>query len=333
MTGSHEVIAVTEPSQTAAARFLAHDLARTAGFHETDIHRAGLVTTELATNLVKHAQRGQILARITGSPPDGEVELVAIDRGPGMRDVARCLVDGHSTTGSPGTGLGAVQRLSDTADLFSDARGTVVLARVRSERRPAGDGQFDIGAISVAKQGERVCGDAWAVRRELDGLSVIVADGLGHGIYAAEAAQAALQGFRARRYAGSADALQAIHDGMRHTRGAAVAIAGLERRTMVVRYAGIGNIAAVIGHDGALRQAVSHSGTLGHDVRVFREYTYPWYDNGMIVMHSDGLGSHWSLNEYRGLPQRHPTVIASVLYRDYTRERDDVTVVVAKEAA
>jgi hypothetical protein len=50
-------------------------------------------------------------------------------------------------------------------------------------------------------------------------------------------------------------------------------------------------------------------------------------------MHSDGLTSHWSLDAYPGLRLRHPALVAAVLYRDYQRGRDDVTVVVGKAAA
>src|SRR4051812_19083356 len=108
----HHAVPVTESSQVSAARFEARELADRAGFDETDVHRVGLVATELATNLVKHATDGVLLIRITASSPDGEIELLSIDRGPGIYDVGRCLSDGHSTAGSPGTGLGAIRRLA-----------------------------------------------------------------------------------------------------------------------------------------------------------------------------------------------------------------------------
>ena len=50
-------------------------------------------------------------------------------------------------------------------------------------------------------------------------------------------------------------------------------------------------------------------------------------------MHSDGLTTHWRLDPYPGLATRHPAVIAAVLYRDFNRGHDDVTVLVAREAA
>lgn len=333
MTGPHHVLPVTEASQPAAARFLVREIAESAGFREEDIHRAAIVATELGTNLVRHAKGGQFAARVTAAPPHGEIELIAIDTGPGMRDVAACLADGHSTAGTPGTGLGAVRRLSDTFDLFSDERGTVVVSRLRADRSPEGQCRLRVGAISIPKRGETVCGDAWTCRHEAQSLTIVLADGLGHGLEASRAAEAALHAFRSRRCADNVQTLQNMHDGIRHTRGAAAAIAAIRHDSGVVHCVGVGNIATAVCRNGSVRMAVTHNGTLGHDARLMREYTYPWVAGGVMVMHSDGLATHWSLDRYRGLSQRHPTVIASVLYRDYTRDRDDVTVVVAKEAA
>jgi len=331
MISAHQLVAVTESSQPSAARFLACDVATAAGFDAVDVHRAGLVATELGTNLVKHATGGALAVRLVSAPPDGCIELIAIDRGPGMPDVGRCLVDGHSTSGTAGTGLGAIRRLSDTFDVFSDERGTVVLSQLRAGRTTGPAIGFAVGAISFAKPGEPICGDAWTYRRQSDATTIVVADGLGHGFDAAKAAEAALHAFRSARDDDNVRALQRMHDGIRHTRGAAAAIAKIEPRPGVVRCAGVGNIATAVCLNGTVRQAVSHNGTLGLQARVIREYSYPWSPGALVVMHSDGLSSHWTLDRYRGLRRRHAAVIAAVLCRDYSRDRDDVTVVVAKE--
>jgi anti-sigma regulatory factor (Ser/Thr protein kinase) len=331
----HRAVDVNEPSQPSAARYLVHELAHSAGFDRDDVHRAGLVATELGTNLVKHARGGQLLARAIAAAPAAEIELVAIDHGPGMRDVRASLVDGHSTAGSAGTGLGAVRRLGDMFDVYSDEHGTVITVLLRSRRLRAAppSSRFEAGGLSVAQAGEDFCGDAWTIRHDRDGIVLLVVDGLGHGVHAFEAATAVLQAFRARTYPGNTEALQAMHAAVRHTRGAAAAIADVRQDATVLRYAGLGNISMTVVTDGAARHGVSHNGTLGHDVRVIREYTYPWVRGATIVMHSDGLKSHWNLDAYPGLRRCHPTTIAAVIYRDHNRGRDDVTIVVAREAA
>jgi anti-sigma regulatory factor (Ser/Thr protein kinase) len=332
---AHTVVPVNETSQPAAARFAARGLADRVGFTETDSYRVGLVATELATNLVKHARAGEVLLRAACDDSGPELELLAVDRGPGMANVSASLVDGHSTTGSAGIGLGAVRRLSEEFDIHSCIpHGTVVLARLRgrSAARPPST-PFVVTGVSVIKAGETECGDAWSVERRPDEVLALVADGLGHGHFAAEAAAAAVRTFRKHVGDSCADTLAAVHQNLRSTRGAAAALAQISRSRRLLKFAGVGNICATVLTDGLMRHAVSHNGTLGHEARLFREYVYPWPPQALLVMHSDGLDSHWSLDRYPGLRHRHPALIAGVLYRDFNRGRDDVTVVVGREAA
>lgn len=334
MTRSHSQLAVNDPSQPSAARQVVHEIAGRAGFVEDDRHRAGIVATELATNLVKHAVGGEVLVRSLDGDAGCEVEILAIDRGPGILDVAACLADGHSTAGSPGTGLGAAQRLSDDFELHSQrGRGTVVLARLRARRRAAGPSTFmEFGAVSVAKHGETVCGDAWQVQPSAEGALIMVVDGLGHGIFAAEASTTAIGAVNPRQIQSLPERLQQVHDALRHTRGAAAALADVKVRAGVVLFAGVGNITGTIVQASTVRHTVSANGTLGHQSPRFREYSYPWDPGALFVMTSDGLASHWSLDDYQGLKQRHPALVAAVLYRDHSRKRDDVTVLVVRES-
>jgi anti-sigma regulatory factor (Ser/Thr protein kinase) len=333
VSGHHRQLAVTESSQPGAARSLAREMAEDTGFGEVDIHRVGLVITELATNLVKYGRQGELLMR--ASRRHGELEVISLDRGPGIRDVTRALSDGHSTGGSHGTGLGAVQRLSDDFDIYSQVdRGTVVVSRMRanrSGRQPAGALTF--GVVSIAKAGEVRCGDGWQIHEEPGGASVLMADGLGHGDKAAEAADAAIARFDADPSTDLTRRLQSIHEALRPTRGAAAAIAHIDLGPQVVRYGGVGNISAAIVRNGTVRQAVSHNGTLGHEATRFREYTYPWAPDAVLVVHTDGLASQWSLDAYPGVRGRDATLIAALLYRDYSRQRDDVTVLIARQAS
>jgi hypothetical protein len=74
----------------------------------------------------------------------------------------------------------------------------------------------------------------------------------------------------------------------------------------------------------------SHNGTVGVLVRKMHAFEYMLPVGGVLIMHSDGLQSRWSLASYPGLQSRHPAVIAAVLARDFDRQRDDLTVLVAR---
>ena len=108
------VNSVRDASEVGEARRAAAGLAQRNGFSRDVEARIALVATEMATNLLKHAGEGVVAINEFGDAGGSGIELIALDKGPGIADVARCLIDGFSTAGSPGTGLGAVARVSDS---------------------------------------------------------------------------------------------------------------------------------------------------------------------------------------------------------------------------
>lgn len=332
----HLSLAVGDRSHIPVTRQQAVRAAQAVRFDETDAHRVGIVATEMASNLVKHThgQGGTMLLRRTARPAP-EIELIALDRGPGMADVGESLVDGHSTAGSGGTGLGAVQRLADDFDVYSQpGQGTVVWARLRPGREPApATGRYVVSGISVPMPGEEVCGDAWGMSLDRATLTLLLVDGLGHGLGASDAARAAVAAGTTQSVGSAAELLTAMHRGTGHTRGAAALVATVDLQTTVVSVAGVGNCAAAILGLDSVRRAASNGGILGHEIRQVRQYQYPWTDGAVLVLHSDGLTTHWSLDRYPGLRRRHPAVLAAVLYRDFQRGHDDATVIAARGIA
>ncbi len=323
---------VSDSSHVGEARRKAVGLGESIGIDESGCARIALVVTELATNLIKHGCGGFILVGRDEYSRRPALEILSLDRGPGMRNVQSCLEDGHSTSGSPGTGMGAIVRQAHEFDILSlPAKGTAIYVRLEAGRFPEQRNlrAAPFGAIAVAKPGEAANGDAWAAAGEVGARTYIVVDGLGHGLHAAEASQAALAEFRRSSGAAPAEILANVHRALRHTRGAAVSVARTNEERNVVVFAGIGNVAGAILTDGAVRKTISRNGTAGHQVQRIQEYEYPFGADSHLIMYSDGLTSSWSIEPYAGLMSCHPTLIAGVLYRDFRRERDDVAVLVA----
>jgi anti-sigma regulatory factor (Ser/Thr protein kinase) len=300
-------------------------MALDAGLSENQASETAIIASEVATNLAKHGSGGEVLLRelISG------VEVVAVDKGRGMSDVSRCLSDGYSTSGTAGTGLGAIRRLASEFDIYSQPNGgTAIVARLCEKPRSA---KFAVGVVCRPKAGESLCGDGWATKQSDEGLWIVVADGLGHGPEAHSAALEAVRIFRSTSgYRSTVDAMEAMHGALRKTRGAAVAVAQISSEEKQVRFAGVGNIAGTVLENSSWKSMMSHNGILGHEVRRIQEFTQPWTHHSRLVMNSDGL-STWSLDKYPGLISRHPSLVAGVLYRDFWRRRDDVTVFVAEE--
>ena len=327
-------IEVRDPSQVAEARRAAVAVAQAQGFNEEAGGRVAIVASELATNLLKHGGGGELLVGSHDDATGSGVELLALDKGPGMADVGASLRDGHSTAGSYGNGLGAIRRGSHFSDVYSQpGSGTAVLARLQAGSPREGDEspQAEYGAVSVAMRGEEACGDAWCRHALPDGLLLMVADGLGHGPFAAEASLAAVRSFHRTLDSAPTEALTAMHAALRPTRGAAIALARVDYAECEVLFAGVGNIAGtIVGTDGSVQRMVSNNGTIGHVAKRIRDFTYRLEGQPLVVLASDGLGTGWRLENYPGLASRHPSLIAGVLYRDHNRGRDDVTVLVAR---
>lgn len=322
-------LAVHDSSQVGAARRAAVTLAERLGCTPTVGGNVALVVTELATNLVRHGGGGELLIRPMGE--GGGLEIVALDRGPGIANVEEALRDGFSTGGSNGTGLGAVRRIADCCDIFSaPGAGTAVLARIGPGPRPRGRGPV-VSGVSVPMAGEEVCGDAWAWAAESGRWSVLVADGLGHGPAAALAASEAVRVFRERPMAPAEDLLGLTHAALRPTRGAAIGLAQVRPADGEIIFTGVGNIGGVVMTAGASRNLVSHAGIVGHECRKIQSFSYPWSEGSVLVLYSDGLQTRWTLDRYPALAARDPALLAAVLYRDFSRGRDDVTVVAARE--
>jgi len=316
---------VDDRSGVAPARRAAEQLADDLGFDERRRGEVSIVVTELATNLVRHGGGGEIVLRVSRDETP-TVDAIAYDRGDGIRDPARALEDGYSTAGGPGNGLGAIERLSGTMDIQTGATGTVVAARLGANGDvPVVDG------IALAMAGETASGDAWACVRDGALLTILLADGLGHGPDAANAANTALRELRSGVEPGFL--LERIHDALRVTRGAAAAVARVDLASGRVDYAGIGNIAGTIVDGGGTKSLVSMPGILGHRLQKVRTFDYELPPGGLLIMHSDGLRSGWELTGYPGVQRRDPLVIASLMVRDFERGRDDVSVVVARRPA
>lgn len=326
----HTEFPLGDASRVGEARRHAARLALECGLEELAAGRLAIIVTELANNLYRHASRGRLL--LTGRPAEREVEVLAIDHGPGIADIDRSLGDGYSTGGTPGTGLGAVRRLASSFDVHSSVpEGSIVLARVRSaEARTPPASAFCAGAVSLPKPGEVVCGDAWAFALEGARAAVLVADGLGHGPDAAAASAAAVDAFRAEPFAPPRRQLERIHAQLRSTRGAAVSLVHADTEAGTVRIVGAGNVMGRIVTGTGDRTLLTQHGTAGVSMRTPEEAVVPWPAHALLFLCSDGIETRWKPETLRPVLGRDPALAAALLVREHCRGRDDATVAVLR---
>jgi hypothetical protein len=265
----------------------------------------------------------------TGNGQGQFVRILAMDKGSGISNIADAMSDGYSTAGTMGGGMGAMKRMADKLEVFTGPNGTIVmieLGMVAPSNEPL------IAGIALPYPGERVCGDGWCAHQTPDRTMVLITDGLGHGLGAAEAAREALATFKKRLDLGPGEILSYMHDALRKTRGAVAAVAEIRPKDNRLVYAGVGNISGVVLAGADSQSLVSHNGTLGITAPRIQEFRSNWSPDAVLVLHSDGIQSKWDLSPYRGLLARHPAVISGALLRDFRRQRDDASVLVVKAA-
>lgn len=297
-----------------------------------------IVITELANNGLKHAKDSSIIIKDILHSKCRGIEIIYIDKGPGF-DVAKSEIDGFSTAGSLGVGLGSIQRLSDECHIYSQIdKGTCIVCRlfektskrntvVESYLHPA---VFSYSHICVPIVTESFCGDDVAVYTTKEYALVMVVDGLGHGQFAQEAALMARDIFFDSTDSNPEEIIARMDKALYSTRGAACSVAKIIPSQNKVIYAGVGNICGSIVGQKRINM-VSHNGILGMGNNKIQTFIYPWNKHDMLIMHSDGISAKWSLDEYPDLVYKDLSIICAVIFRDYHRPRDDASFLVLKE--
>lgn len=322
-------VVVSDESQVHGAVAATTAAAAEAGLDPRSTARSELLATELATNLVKHAYGGRLLVTMSGR---GVVQLAAVDRGPGIPDVAASMADGYTTTSSLGGGLGTCQRAATEFDLYSrPGEGTVVLARVGDTAADSAD-EIEVGGVITPHPAQSVIGDGYGIAWEGDRMTVAVVDGLGHGAAAAEARQAALDVAGRHTVTDVAVLLRELDAGLRTTRGAAASVAQIDGWARRLTFGGVGNVTGRLFPPSEGRTLLSMPGILGAGTSANSQRldSADWRDPAVLVLHTDGINGRWRLADYPEAERHHPAILAALIWRDAHRGNDDATVVVIR---
>jgi anti-sigma regulatory factor (Ser/Thr protein kinase) len=333
--GRQAAFHIGEPSEIATARRAACDLARALGLSETVTGEVAIVVTEAGTNITKYAGGGEILLR-KAVRHDGAVgiEILALDKGPGISHISRFMQDGHSTGRSYGIGLGTMARLADQFDIYTaSGQGTAICLSFWCKPDAGSASGCDIGIACRPVAGKTICGDAWHVMREGLKVTVLLADGLGHGPLAAMAATAARLTPADAPLGTAAQTVANAQEASQQAAGAALGVACLDVAAGRMTFAGIGNIAGCILDHQKTQHLVPVELAFGSMPRRVQECGSRWSSEALLIMHTDGIRADWDLALYPGLALSYPSLIAAVLYRDFSGGNDDATVLVCRQVS
>lgn len=291
-----------------------------------------IVVSEIATNLVKHAKGGEILVKKLDN--DKGIEIIGIDHGPGILDIARMMVDGVSTKNTLGQGLGAIKRLCDFFQIYSlEGWGTIIVARVYNHDFP-GECQkekYELRSLLVAKAGEKKCGDNYLLKTSTDTLMLFLGDGLGHGDEAALAVNTAITAVDWQIKDSLPDLIRKNHEAIRKTRGMVATIARYKATEKSWEICGLGNILTRIVQPLTTKNYSPYNGLIGMNIpETLDSQTIQVEGTHLMVMCSDGLTTRWDLQKYPNITRYDPSILAAAIYKDNCRKTDDSSVVVVK---
>ncbi|MBT1690380.1 ATP-binding protein [Dawidia soli] len=324
---------VEDRSHVAIIKREIHSRVVLAGFSKTRVGEVDIVVSELTSNLIKYAGSGEILYRLVPCGPDNPVlELLCIDNGPGMSDPARMMKDGVSTRNTLGHGLGAIQRLSDSFELYSLRNwGTIVYAQMAVKKcEPATKAEIRVASLNVPKPGETVSGDGHRVKHSQHGLSIFFADGLGHGEAAHEAVQTGLDAFQHTPGDSPLETLRYIHSQVKKTRGMVGTIVSYNKTDNEWMFCGIGNISSRTYTGLLFKNYMSYNGIIGLNIPgTMKDTRIPGEKNQHLILCSDGIRTRWDLTKYPSIFKYDSIILAACLYKDFSRRTDDASILVA----
>jgi anti-sigma regulatory factor (Ser/Thr protein kinase) len=326
----HKIVALPNRSYQAIARSEIKKLAAGVGFSNKRLAEVELVVAEMTSNLVKHTKDGgQILVKQLPDEQKG-IELICIDNGPGMASAARMMEDGMSSTRTMGHGLGAIRRLSDDFDIYSQVNwGTIVLSRIYLKRNNLpSKNKLQVRAIMLAKDGEQVCGDDYTYVTKGNRLKLCISDGLGHGHDAHLSAAASMESFLTHQKATPFQQLRLIHTDIKRTRGSVMSIIDIDAGNKQLTYCGVGNISAKLIGGERSKSLVSYNGIIGHSIPgTIANHVFQWSKNDLLIIHSDGLSSRWDIQKYPMILKHDYSILVAAILKDNIRGNDDVTVI------
>lgn len=188
---------------------------------------------------------------------------------------------------------------------------------------------LSFGVVARAKPGNRVSGDCWRLLESDHHNLVVVADGLGSGPAANEASERAVAVVAERPERSLASHLEACHERLRGTRGAAVGVLAVRPGEHRVAFAGLGNVEVRTG-SGSGFKPVATNGIVGHNYRPPRVYEAEYQPGELLVMHTDGLSTRFDLDHELRAPFESEQELAERLAAGHARENDDLVIVVLR---
>ncbi len=325
---------ISSPAEVIAIRRISKEIAKDIGFDVRAQEEIVLVVSELASNIIKYANRGILTLTPVSLAEQNGLMIEATDSGPGFNENT-ALKDGFSSSGTLGCGLGAVNRMMDEFDIHTNENnqlGTRIVCKRWLRKKSSVNGRcpFDIGIVSRPKPGEDVNGDSFVIKQGNGQSLVAVIDGVGHGRLAHQAAQAARHYIENHSELPFLDIFRGVDRACRSSRGVVMALASFDWDSMKLTFASVGNIEVkVLGAQEKFKFIVRR-GIVGKNAPNPVITENDWRMDYALALHSDGLSTHWNWKDFSHHSDRSAQFIAEYMHRALEKDSDDTTLIIVK---
>lgn len=185
---------------------------------------------------------------------------------------------------------------------------------------------LQIATAQRPAHGEMICGDAFAIVTAADAVVIALADGLGHGPRAYEAAEGFCDYVRSNHKHSLEQILRGAGAAISGTRGAIAVVMRLETKVGAMEFAGVGNIETQVLSRSAIRP-VCTPGIVGRPLRKVITWRYEISAGDLLAVYSDGISPRFDLESYR---QLEPQLIADSILERHGKSYDDATILVIR---
>ena len=308
-------------------------LAATHHFDQKKLNDIDIIVSELTSNLQKHTVGGaEILFGYIDNGSSAYLEIICIDNGPGIADVKKVTADGFSSSGTLGHGFGSINRKADFLEIYSLLKwGTVILVRINQNTSKKQKELITGHQLVVAKPGEETSGDGCYMQTTETGFKYLVADGLGHGPFANEAVNAAVKAFSETKEQTASEILRYMHREIKKTRGVVANVLIYNTLQKQWSICGVGNISTRLSGGQAVKNFIPYNGIVGHNIpTTLNDMVLPQAEYNHFISCSDGIKSRWDLQKFPMIYKNDPAILSAVLYKEYARRNDDMSVIVCK---
>jgi anti-sigma regulatory factor (Ser/Thr protein kinase) len=301
----------------------AKDLAEKLNFKAKQCEEIRLIAAELADNVLKHSSRGTIQI----NAEDEYIEIISKNRG----DLTgKDFIDGSSSKGTLGIGLGMIGRLSDEVS-YETHDGWVEIKAIKFHSSfSSNPKKIETAALSHGLMGGRANGDEFLSIRRSNSLFLALIDVLGHGRAAHEIAIEVKRFLEDQHYLKLDEIMNNLHDHLRGDRGAMVELMRLDLNKKILEFCGVGDVSCRIysGNDKRSIPIFTVDGIVGETLRKTNLQRLELPEDAVIAMFSDGISQSFDIPI--GLRKVSSVRLVHELMQKYGKSHDDRTLLITK---